>query len=127
MENRQISGYTDLLLRIEELKANRFRQEEEIKDAFADLRSSFNILSLLSGKTISKYAEPNFIKAGLNMGLNMLIAKVLGKNRSLKGFLSAVFLETIATIFINHNLTTITSFVDNLKNQFFKKNNPDSY
>lgn len=114
MENIQLSNYAELLLRIEELKAKKNSQEIVLKEKFLIITSSFDLLSLLKGGSMNKNPEFDLVKVGLNTGINLIIDLVLGKNRSIKGFLSSVLVEKFTSVLINNNLMTIISGVQNL-------------
>lgn len=126
METTQLSSHAELLLRIEELKAKKHSQEVLLIDKFMIITSSFDFLSLLNKGSMNKNHEFDLVKVGLNTGANLLINLVLGKNRSIKGFLSSVLVQRFASVLINNNLSTIVSGVQNLV-QRFKKNKNEQY
>jgi len=121
MENIQLSNHAELLLRIEELKARKHSQEEVLKEKFQLITSSIDLLSLFKGGSMNKNPEFDIVKVGLNTGVNLIIDLVLGKNRSIKGFLSSVLVEKFTSILINNNLMTIISGVQNLIQRFTSK------
>lgn len=122
MENIQISNHAELLFRIEELKVRKYSHEEVLKDKFVLIKSSIDLLSLFKGGLNNKNSEFDLVKVGLNTGVNLIVDMVLGRNRSVKGFLSAVLIEKFTSVLINNNLTTIISGVMNLVQRFRKKN-----
>jgi len=77
------------------------------------LISGLNLVSILKGTT--KNENPlDFIKSGVNTVLDLIIGLALGKNRSIKGFLSAVLVEKFTTMLIDNNLTNIISGISML-------------
>lgn len=113
MENTQISSHAELLFRIVELKARKQGHEAVLKDKFLIITSSFDFLAHLKKGSMNKNHEFDLVKVGLNTGVNLIIDLVLGKNRSVKGFLSSLLVEKFTSILINDNLSTIVSGVQN--------------
>ena len=106
MDNTHIDNHLQLLMRIEALKAEKDIRENELKINFNELISGLNLVSILKGTT--KNENPlDFIKSGVNTVLDLIIGLALGKNRSIKGFLSAVLVEKFTTMLIDNNLTNI--------------------
>lgn len=91
MKNSVINDHTALVLRISELKAEKISQEDKLKNSFKEFTNNFSPLSLLKGSmqglADDKEAQSVLLKAGLNLGSNFIIEKVLGRSRSIKGFL----------------------------------------
>ena len=118
MENTEITGYSEMVMRIMHLKQEKFRQEDELKDAFKEFIYNLSPVSMVK-QSLHKLAEDREVqfdltKIGLNLGANFLIDRILGKNSSLKGFLSALLVEKISDSFINNNLSTIISGIRRL-------------
>jgi hypothetical protein len=118
MENIIITSHTDLVMRIMHLKQEKFRQEEELKYSFKEFAYSLNPVSLvkqtlhdLAGDSEVQY---DLTKVGLNLGANLIIDRILGKNSSIKGFLSALLVEKISASFISGNLSKIVSGIRKL-------------
>ncbi len=117
METVQVNNYEDLEFRILQLKDDKLNQEEELKYAFNELADSFNPILLLE-KSIFKVAKQKEMlfevgKVGLIVGSNFLLDKILGRSRSIKGFLSSVFVESIAATLIEKNASRILSGIGN--------------
>ncbi|HEV7231016.1 MAG TPA: hypothetical protein VGO45_06800 [Bacteroidia bacterium] len=123
MERQEISTHTELAIRIMHLKAEKFRQEEVLKNSFREffytLQPATIIKETLHELSQDKEVQFDLAKAGLNMGANFIIDKVLGKNRSIKGYLSSLLLERVSGSFINDNVSKIMEGVG----KFFKRNN----
>jgi len=124
MNNVEITTHAQLLRRIVELKATKDVQEEELKITFRNFIATIDIVSILKGGLSSTGNHPlELAKTGVNMVMNLIIALVLGKNRSIKGFLSAVLIEKFTSSLINNNLMDIISTISSLinrKSQFEK-------
>jgi hypothetical protein len=113
MEDKLITSHTDLSLRIMHLKSEKFRQEEALKHDFQELLYTLNPVSVLKESlhdmAEEKEVQLDLVKVGLNMGANLIIDKVLGKNRSIKGFFSSLIVEKLAASFINKNSSKVLS------------------
>lgn len=117
MEKTTILNYSDLLARLTELKSERETQEISLKYTFTEFVSSINLVSFFKSK--SNNLLPNdLMKSGLSMAVNMIAGLVLGKNRSVKGFLSTLMVERLTTMVIDNNLIELVSKITSL---FFNK------
>lgn len=118
MEYTEINNHKDLALRILQLKSERMREEIELKDSFSDLVSSLSPSSLvrhtLSDLVHDKELKMDLATTGMNLGAEFLIDRLLGKNKSLKGYLSSIFVDKIATSLITNNSSKIISIFTNL-------------
>lgn len=111
MENQEITNHSELALHIMRLKAEKFSQEESLKTTFRELENVLNPVSLIK-ESIHQFANDKQIKQdltkiGVKMGVNFLIDKILGRNNSIKGFLSSVMMENISDSIINNNLYSL--------------------
>ncbi len=113
MKNVNITNHSELVFRIMELKAQKLSQEIELKHCIKEFAYTINPTSMIKDTIheLSQDKEVRFdlAKVGLNVGANFIIDKVLGRNNSIKGFLSSMLLEKISTTFINKNATGIIS------------------
>jgi hypothetical protein len=104
MNNIEITTHAQLLKRIVELKATKDIQEEELKITFRNFIATIDLVSIFKGgMSISGNHPLELAKTGVNMVMNLIIALVLGKNRSIKGFFSAVLIEKFTSSLINNN------------------------
>ena len=106
MADTTITNHKDLVLRITHLKASKLRQEEDLKHVFTTVIGAMNPVSILKD-SIHELAENKAIqldltKVGLDIVTNFVIDKVLGRNRSIRGFLSSVLVEKLSGSFINN-------------------------
>ena len=119
MENCQ--NYAQLLARIEYLKMAKIAQEVELKEAVKTYVQSLHpteiIKQSIQSMTHDQGLKMDVTKLGLTVGANALIDQVLGRNRSIKGFLSALLLENMAAGAINRNASEIVAVFGRL----FKK------
>ena len=123
MENTAIINYSDLLLRLAELKSKKEIQQDELKITFVEFISTIDIVSLFTKKNDSSSDHPqDLLKTGLNMVLNLVTGLILGKNRSIKGYLSALMIERFTTMIIDNNIVEIITGIGSL---IFKNKNQD--
>ena len=124
MEKIIIKNHSELLLHIMQLKSQKISQEIEIKHSFKSLINSLSPISMIKNSlrdlSQDKEARFNIAKVGLNLGTNFLIEKVVGRNKSIKGFLSSIILEKFSGAFINKNASSIVTSI----NKLFKPNQP---
>ena len=117
MEKSQVKNYEDLSFLILQLKEDRMLREEEFKGQFNRLIESFNPITILKTSLFKLAQEKNLLmevgKVGLIVGSHFLIDRILGKFKSIKGFLSSVLVENIATKLIEDNTSKIISGIDN--------------
>ncbi len=103
MENKLITNHVELVLRIMHLKSEKFSQEEEIQHRFKELVYTLNPATILKNLAGDEDVKSGLAKAGLSLGSNYVIDKVLGRNRSIRGFLFSVLVEKISTLVINNS------------------------
>ena len=117
MENKEISNYPDLVLHIMHLKQEKFRQEEEIKHTVRELIFLLNPLTMLK-KAIHDLAadsEAKFdmAKVGLDMGVNMIIHKIMQNAKGVKGFFGKLLLGKFSSSFIFNNVSKVVAAMRN--------------
>ena len=121
MEIKAIKNYEQLSARIIILKSERLRQEQILKYSVHEFISSLNPISIvkksLRGFATDKDVQIDIAKVGLNLGANLLINKVLGKQGSIKGFLSSLVLQKLSSAFIKNNESKIMSTINILLNE----------
>jgi len=121
MEYAVISSYAELTSRINYLKSEKIRQEEELKSTFSEIFASLNLFSLMKG-SLNKSTEKknvffNLIKVGLTMGSTFIMDKIIGRHRSFKGFLSSLLMEGFTALLINLDVLKIISAVNGFMSQ----------
>lgn len=121
MENKVIINHVQLQLRIAELRMYKGIQEEELKISFRDAFATLNLISIFRNATVEQPIQ--LAKSAVNMTLDLIIDLVLGKHRSIKGFLSSILVERFTTTLVDNNLMTIISTVTGLINRFKKREN----
>lgn len=120
METPAIITHSGLSGRIAELKVLQEMQEDKLKTLFGEIVSSINLGVIFKAAT-TQQQTPEVAKMGLNMAVNLITGFILGKNRSIKGYLSSVMVEKFTSSIIDHNLISIFSTISSL----FKKNKKD--
>lgn len=116
MEKAIIKNHSELVLRIAELRMYKDIQEAELKDSFKGIASTLNLISLFKEAT-NQDRPLELAKSGVNMVLDLIIDLILGKHRSIKGYLSAVMVEKFTTMLVDHNLINIISGINSLFNR----------
>jgi hypothetical protein len=122
MENTAIINYPELLFRLKELKLTKENSENELKLSFTEFMATVDIVSLFSRQKNPENSQQNLLKTGINMALNLVTGLVFGKNRSVKGYLSALMIERFTTMVIDNNLIGIVAGIGSM---IFKKRNRD--
>jgi len=110
-KNSNITDHATLTERILQLREDKKIEEEELKHSVNTAFSSLNPFNMLK-QSLHEFVEDkdvktDILKAGVNIGANLLIDKSLGKYRSIKGFLSSVLVESISTPFIYSGLSKL--------------------
>ena len=111
-----IVSHSDLLQQLAGLKLQQEFQEEELKGLFGEFISTINLGVIFKAAT-NHQQTPDIAKMGLTMLVNLITGFVLGKNRSIKGYLSSVMVEKFTTSLIDHNLISIISTISSLFNK----------
>ncbi len=115
MENTSILTHSQLLARLTELKVEREIQETSLKYTFIEFISTINVVSFFKDSNKSNNLQSNdLVKSGLSMALNLITGLVLGKNRSIKGYLSTMMVERFTTMIIDNNVINIISKIGSL-------------
>ena len=118
MENAEIRDHKELTLRIIRLKAEKHRQEEELRQEVRELVKSFDHVSILKTYlhelAVDKEVQFDLARVGINMGAGFLINKVLGRNGSIKGFLSSILLEKLSSLLTGSTLSGIVSGISRM-------------
>ena len=125
----KISNYRELELKIAELNHQKLIEEKELENSIHSLIKTINPVDILKNSlttlTKDKTTQIDLAKLGLNLGANFIIEKALGKNESIKGFLSSVALELFSTPFIYSNSSKLIKGISNLFNRKAKKQQSD--
>ncbi len=116
MENTPIVTHSDLLRQLEVFKLEKEIGEEMLKIRFMDVVTSFNIVSLFKASTKEDYPF-EFAKSGVIMVVNLFTNLMLGKHRSIKGYLSSVMVERFTTVLIENNFLPIIAGISSLLNR----------
>ena len=117
MEKKEITSYSELLMRIEYLKLEKTKQEEELKVTFKEFVDSLDPIQMLK-QSLHKLAEDKEVqvdltRVGVSIGVNYIISKILYKNNNLKGFLSSVLINLLSTALTTENISKIINAVTN--------------
>lgn len=111
-----ISNHYNLMQRIATLKMDKAIQENELKASLTDIVSTLDVLAIFKG-AIRTDRPLELTKSGVNMVLELIIDLILGKHRSIKGYLSATMVEKFTTMLVNNNILKIISGISSLFNR----------
>ncbi|SDC98712.1 hypothetical protein [Williamwhitmania taraxaci] len=118
MENIEISSHAALQMHINHLKATKYVQEEELKLTFKEFVYTIDPVSMVKSSlhelAEDKDVKMDLAKVGLSFGANFIIDRVLGRNGSIKGFLSSMLVRNIASSLINGNASAIISGISKM-------------
>ncbi len=113
----KITGYQDLQERIEDLRNESSKAQQDMESAFDRVVTGLDPVTLVksSVQQLSRDhgLKMDVVKAGMNMGANFLIDKIMGRRKSLKGFLSSILLEKYSQLFIEKGVPGIIQAVAN--------------
>ena len=100
MKKKNISYQQLLAEQIDELKQERAGLEIKLKSAVAGIADRFSPASILKSSVKQLATDKEFrtdaAVSGLSLGVNFLIEKLLGRSKSIKGFLSSILVEDIS-------------------------------
>lgn len=106
-KHEDICDGNELCCEIDDLQALKIQQEQALKESFYELAYAVNPVNLMKDAIhgLASVRPPNgdIVSIGTNIGSNYVIEKVLGKNRSIKGFISSLIVEKISEELINRN------------------------
>ena len=115
MESKKILNHNDLLCHIAKLKDDKICQEIELKIKLNEFVKGLNPVSMVKDSlhelAQNKEVRLDIAKVGLNVGANFLIDSVLGRSKSVKGFLSSMLMEKISSIVIDKNASGINKIL----------------
>lgn len=122
MEKVIIVSHSQLILRLAELRMYKDIRENELKVSFTEMASMLNLTTIFKEATNTE-RPMELAKSGINMIVNLIIDLVLGKHRSIKGYLSAVMLERFSAMLVDNNLINIIYGINSIfkrKSQYEK-------
>ena len=121
MINTSILNQKQLTDRIKFLKGEKLNQELQLRQTATQFIDTLNPISIAKKSlyALATDTEVHFAlaKVGLNIGANLIIEQILGKNRSIKGFLSTILVEIFSNSFINNNVAEIMAKVSSMMNK----------
>lgn len=113
----KITGYKDLGQRIEDLRNESIKAERDMESAFDRVVTGLDPVTLVKSSVQQLSRDHGLkidvVKAGMNMGANFLIDKIMGRRKSFKGFLSSILLEKYSHLFIDKGVPGIIQAVAN--------------
>ena len=97
MQNTENTAHSQLLLRIEQLKINKTNEEQRIKNLYKEILTNFNpsliIKSSIHDLALDTVVQFDMTKIGLYAAANFAIDKILGRNKTLRGFIDSITAE----------------------------------
>ncbi len=116
MKSNDIISKSDLTTRMVQLQAEKQVLEQQMKGSLEDLVDSISparaIRNIVGDVLSDKEIHHNLTSLGLHMGANLITYKVLGKNKSIKGYLSSALVQQITTTLINNNMPAILTGIN---------------
>lgn len=101
----------DLLKQIELIRVQKKIQEQELAICAKNFIYTLNPVSFIKDSVHSLVTDPDvtydLANAGVQMGTNIAIDMVLGRYRSVKGFVGSVLLEKIFQPFISQYVSNL--------------------
>ena len=120
MKHPEILNHEDLAKRITQLNSYKDKIENDLGESCSELLKSLNPVTLtkntLHELVHDDEVQSDLTQVGLGLGANFIIDRVLGRDKSVKGFLSSILVEKIAGNIISKNSEKITSLIGS----FFK-------
>ncbi len=99
MQNISPFNQSDLLREIELIKSKKRTEQEELVNCFNQFVYTLHPVSILKNSINSLVTDPDvtfdLANAGAQMGTNIVIDLVLGRYRSVKGFIGSILLEKV--------------------------------
>src|ERR1700757_4775111 len=96
METETIVNYNELVLRIRQLKAEKFQQEEELSKLVKEVTDSINLTSIVKNSlhalTENREIQMDIGKVGLDVTTTALTSWIASKQGSIKGFVGTMLL-----------------------------------
>ena len=95
----------NLQLQKQELQAKKLQLETIIQDEVKTFVKGINPVEFIKNTAQSVLQDKNVqVSAstmGINLGVNFIIEKILGRNKSIKGYIGSMILEKISSSFIS--------------------------
>ncbi|MDX9747356.1 MAG: hypothetical protein RBT57_02545 [Paludibacter sp.] len=111
-----ITNYSQLESQLSVLHLERDYQELVLKDSFHSLITSLNLVSLF--KAATNHDRPaELAKSGITLIINLITNLILGKHRSIKGYLSSIMVERFTTMIVDNNLFSMIAGLTTLFNR----------
>lgn len=116
MKSNDIVSKSDLTTRMVQLQAEKQVLEQQLKGSVEDLVDSISpvrvIRNIVGDVLTDKEIHHDLASFGLHMGANLITYKVLGKNKSIKGYLSLALVQQMTTTLIKNNMPAILTGIN---------------
>lgn len=116
-KNTQIVSYNDLIARIDELKSEKSRQEEVLKEDLQRLAESLNPVARLKNAIHNLATDSDLYvdlaRGALNMALRFVMKKLWGNRREEANGMGPAIAESLISWIVNGNLAQAVAFVRN--------------
>lgn len=118
METKNINNYSDLVLRIHDLRWEVSIKEEKLQESFAELAKSVNPVSIAKESLFllaeDENAQTNLTVAGIRMAIKLICNKLFGKDNNVHELISSVLIPNIPISFFNEKIAKIANGIGNL-------------
>jgi hypothetical protein len=117
METKSINNYSDLVLRIHDLRWEVSIKEEKLQESFAELARAVNPVSIAKESLFvlaeDENAQTNLTVAGIRMAIKLICNKLFGKDNNVHELISSVFIPNIPISFFNEKIAKIANGIGN--------------
>ena len=125
MNNSKISDHIALKQKLMHLRSEKFEKEELIERNAKELYYSLDPVVIIKN-TVRRIREDKELRhdvlaSALNIGSDFIIGKLFRSNKSIKGFISSLFLERLSSNYVGNHISEIKSTLGSLLNRFISK------
>jgi hypothetical protein len=125
MNNSKISDHIALKQRLMHLRSEKFEKEELIERNVKELYYSLDPVVIIKNAVRrigeDKELRHDVLASALNIGSDFIIGKLFRSNKSIKGFISSLFLERLSSNYVGNHISEIKSTLGSLLNRFISK------
>ncbi len=118
MRTTEIKTYSDLMLRINDLKWEVSIKEEKLKNSFNELAHSVSPVAIakdsLQELSEDEDAQTMVTVTGIKMAVNTITDKLFGKDNNVREFISSLVIANIPIEYLNEKLAKLARFIKNL-------------
>ncbi len=118
MKTTDINTYSDLILRINDLKWEVSIKEEKLKESFEILAKSVSPVEIARNSLQELADNPNaqtiVTVAGVKMAVNAITDKIFGKDNNFREIISTLVVQNIPIGYLNDKLAKLAALIRKL-------------